>query len=158
MTNVPLPEPAPVQQPGQPSGAPSRRMMLSGGALGAAALVSWRALGLSRPAPDGRVADVADGPAQPAARTYDFNRGWLFGGEYAPGSEQTGYADSGFAPVTVPHTVVPLSWGNWDHTTWEKVFIYRKHFSGVGLRDGDGGRVFADFDGVLCQAAVYVNG
>ena len=57
----------------------------------------------------------------------------------------------------MPHTVAPLSWGSWDHTTWENVFIYRKHFSGDGLA-GPGGRVLADFDGAACNASVYVNG
>jgi beta-galactosidase len=133
------------------SGAvPSRRAVLRGGAFGGASLMAWRSAGSSR----GGAAEVT---AEPSAGTWDFNRGWLFGGQYVTGAEQAGYADGAFAPVTVPHTVVPLSWGNWDHTTWENVFIYRKHFSGDGLT-GPGRRVFADFDGVVCNASVYVNG
>jgi beta-galactosidase len=130
---------------------PSRRAVLHGGALGAA-LMTWRSLGPS-PLAAGTRAVVAAG--QPAARSYDFNRDWLFGGEYVPGTEQPGHADGSFTPVTVPHTVVPLSWSEWDHTTWEKVFIYRKHFTGAGLTSG---RVFADFDAVMGNAAVWVNG
>jgi beta-galactosidase len=131
--------------------AQSRRAVLHGGALGAA-LMTWRSLGPSPLAAGERAVLAAD---QPAARSYDFNRGWLFGGEYVPGAEQPGHADGSFTPVTVPHTVVPLSWSGWDHTTWEKVFVYRKHFAGAGLASG---RVFADFDAVMCNAAVYVNG
>jgi beta-galactosidase len=129
---------------------PSRRAVLRGGAFGGASLMAWRSVGSSRAA-------AAELAAEPAAGTWDFNRGWLFGGEYVAGAEQADYADGAFTPVTVPHTVAPLSWGSWDHTTWENVFIYRKHFSGDGLA-GPGGRVLADFDGAACNASVYVNG
>jgi beta-galactosidase len=84
----------------------------------------------------------------------DFNAGWLFGGVYVTGSEDPGYDDSGFTPVTVPHTVVPLSWRNWDPSTWEDVWIYRKHFE----LPPAGGRVFADFDAVMVNASVVLNG
>ena len=114
--------------------------------------MTWRSMGPSPLAAGERTVLAAD---QPAARSYDFNPGWLFGGPYVPGAEQPGHADGSFTRVTVPHTVVPLSWSEWDHRTWEKVFIYRKHFAGAGLTSG---RVFADFDGVMCNAAVYVNG
>jgi beta-galactosidase len=112
--------------------------------------MAWRSVGSSRAA-------AAELAAEPTAGTWDFNRGWLFGGEYVAGAEQADYADGAFTPVTVPHTVAPLSWGSWDHTTWENVFIYRKHFSGDGLA-GPGGRVLADFDGAACNASVHVNG
>jgi len=125
---------------------PSRRAVLRGGALGGITL-----MGPQRLAPN----PLPFPGAEPAVRSWDFNQGWLFGGEYTPGSEQPGQPDHGWTPVTVPHTVVPLSWGDWDHTSWEKVFIYRKHFPGAGL---GGGRVLADFDGVMVNAAVYVNG
>jgi beta-galactosidase len=150
-----------VPPPSQPGPAPSRRAVLRGGALGGAALMSWRALRPPRSTAGGGSVPARaeltaqDAPLQVAARTFDFNQGWLFGGVYVSGAEKTSYADSAFTHVTVPHTVVPLSWGNWDHTTWEKVFIYRKHFSGSGLL---GGRVFADFDGAAGNATVYLNG
>ena len=76
------------------------------------------------------VPTAANGTAATPARQYDFNQGWLFGGAYVAGAEQPGYPDGGFARVTLPHTVTPLSWGSWDHTTWENVWIYRKHFAG----------------------------
>jgi beta-galactosidase len=90
-----------------------------------------------------------------AARMYDFNRDWLFGGPYVSGSEAPGYGDGGFAAVTVPHTVTPLSWGDWDPSEWEQVWIYRKHFDGTAVA---GGRVFLDFEGVMTNAAVYLGG
>jgi beta-galactosidase/beta-glucuronidase len=51
--------------------------------------------------------------------------------------------------------VVPLSWGDWDPTSWEKLWIYRKRFSAATLPIS---RVFLDFDGVMTNATVYLNG
>ena len=34
-----------------------------------------------------------------ASTVYDFNRGWLFGGEYVANSEQPGFDDSRFGEV-----------------------------------------------------------
>ncbi|MGE5137807.1 MAG: glycoside hydrolase family 2 protein [Gemmatimonadota bacterium] len=87
--------------------------------------------------------------------SYEFSQGWLFGGPYVAGSAAPGYHDGGFTEVTLPHTVTPLSWGDWDHTSWEKVWIYRKHFDATSVL---GGRVFADFDGVMTSATAVLNG
>ncbi len=127
----------------------SRRAVLGAGLAGAATLAYGPVLG--------RV------PAQAATRAgsvspsgvYDFNQNWLFGGVYVTGAEAPGFPDSGFAAVTVPHTVTPLSWGNWDHTAWEKVWIYRKHFN---LSAAAGERVFVDFQGVMTSATVFLGG
>ena len=89
------------------------------------------------------------------ARVYDFNGSWLFGGPYVSGSEVPGHADGGFAEVVVPHTVTPLSWGDWDPSTWEQTWIYRKHFHHSAVA---GGRVFVDFQGVMTTATVYLGG
>jgi beta-galactosidase len=91
----------------------------------------------------------------PATRTYDLSQGWLFGGAYAAGMQEPGFDDAGFAEVTLPHTVVPLSWGDWDCAAWQDVWIYRRHFDGSLVR---GGRVFADFDGVMTSATFVLNG
>jgi beta-galactosidase len=91
----------------------------------------------------------------PAARSYDFNQGWLFGGVYDDGAQDPGYDDSGFADVTLPHTVAPLSWGDWDYRDWQNVWIYRKHFTWPAA---SGDRVFVDFDGVMTNATVVLNG
>jgi beta-galactosidase len=99
-------------------------------------------------------APEVDAPPPVYAREYTVNQGWLFGSVYAGGAETPGYDDSGFDQVTLPHAVTGLSWGNWDSTTWENVWIYRRHFAGEEL----GGRVFVDFDGVMTNATVFVNG
>src|SRR5689334_8394599 len=117
--------------------------------LGAAAL-SLDRLGFSGHA---KAAPKAKG-AIPAG-VYGFNQGWLFGGVYKKGAERPRYADRRFARVTLPHTVAPLSWGDWDPRQWERVWIYRKHIHGAAL---SGGRSFVDFQGVMTNAAVYLGG
>lgn len=82
--------------------APSRRAVLRAG-LGGAGLA-----GLSLAACSDRPGPAA---AEPAAPGSAFGTGWLFGGEYVPGTEGVGYDDAAFTPVTLPHTVTPLSWG-----------------------------------------------
>ena len=132
----------------------SRRDVLSAGALVGAAFVLRGGVA--------RVARATRGAASPNAvstgltsATYDFNQGWRFGGVYADGSQAPGLVDDSYARVTLPHTVTPLSWGDWRPSAWEQVWIYRKHFSGAELT---GGRVFVDFDGVMTNATVYLNG
>lgn len=82
---------------------------------------------------------------------------WLFGGRLKDSSAaQPGFDDSGFERVTVPHCVVPLSWRDWEPSTWEDVWIYRRHLDlPEGFRDQ---RVFLDFSGVLSAATVWLNG
>jgi beta-galactosidase len=94
-------------------------------------------------------------PVPSVTAAYDLNLGWRFGGIYRAGSQTPGYDDAGFRRVNLPHTVVPLSWGDWDPTSWEKLWIYRKRFSSDTLELG---RVFLDFDGVMTNATVYLNG
>ena len=98
--------------------------------------------------------------AVPAAHRLEFGHGWLFGGAYCDGSAGPRFDDSGFARVSLPHTVVPLSWGDWDPADWENVWVYRRHFDGDqvrGVLDGRS-RVFVDFDGVMTSATVVLNG
>jgi beta-galactosidase len=178
--------------PQQPRLAPTRRTLLRTGLAGGAALAASAALpgGASpvRPAAVPGQPGSGPGPAgtgstpQIAAlelpapsvtgapvHRFEFSRGWLFGGEYAGGSEKPAFDDSGFTAVSLPHTVVPLSWGDWDHRAWEKVWIYRRHFDGTQVSGASGAsgvsgvpagpsRVFADFDGVLTNATVVLNG
>jgi beta-galactosidase len=148
------------QAPDRPSQL-SRRAILRTSALGGMAAAALTTADCSRPPESAAPAGAALPRVQPAvagtraSRTYAFNQGWLFGGSYVSGATARGYDDSGFTPVTLPHTVTPLSWGNWDHSSWEHVWIYRKHFSLVELA---GRRAFVDFDGVMVNATVLLNG
>jgi beta-galactosidase len=97
--------------------------------------------------------------SQPTNLTFPLNANWLFGGQYAAGSESTLYDDSGFAPVVLPHTVTDLSWRNWDSSSWQQVWIYRRHFNSAQLLSAHrpGNRIFVDFDGVMVSATVVIN-
>ncbi len=93
--------------------------------------------------------------SQRRCRTESFNAGWLFGPASA-GSDQPGFDDGAFAAVTLPHTVTPLSWRNWDPSGWERVWMYRKHFDAPP--GADGMRVFLDFAAAMTHATVTLNG
>jgi beta-galactosidase len=84
-----------------------------------------------------------------------FSTGWLFG-PAAEGSSLPGFDDSGFEAVTLPHTVAPLSWQEWDPAGWERVWAYRKHFDAPP--EIAGRRVFLDFGGALTHSTVTLNG
>jgi beta-galactosidase len=101
------------------------------------------------------MSEPAGAAAPLPAGSYELNQGWLFGGEYTSGAAEPGHDDSGFQPVTLPHTVVPLSWGGWNPAAWERVWIYRRHLNGSALA---GWRVFAGFDGVMASATAVCNG
>ena len=128
----------------------SRRSVLLGAALGAAA-----AVGASFGLLAGRHSRARRRLPVREPRSYDFSQGWLFGGRYVEGAEQPGFDDGGFERVTLPHTVTGLSWDNWDPASWEGVWVYRKHVAGAGVAAG---RVLVAFDGVMTNAIVVLNG
>src|ERR1700723_2502901 len=101
------------------------RVMAGGtaGLGGRGRLAAWSVLSALGPA----ARASASRPRGPAARTVSFDAGWLFGSASA-GSDQPGFDDSAFVSVTLPHTVAPLSWQNWDPSAWEQVWAYRKYF------------------------------
>ena len=87
--------------------------------------------------------------------TVSFNTGWRFGPASAD-SDLPGFDDTALAPVTLPHTVTPLSWQDWDPSAWERAWLYRKHFDAP---PGTGGRrVFVDFGAAMTRATVTLNG
>jgi beta-galactosidase len=84
-----------------------------------------------------------------------FGNDWLFG-PASEGSSLPGFDDTGFAAVTLPHTVTPLSWQNWNPAAWERVWTYRKHFDAwPELTDH---RVFLDIGAALTHSTVTLNG
>jgi beta-galactosidase len=91
--------------------------------------------------------------------SHPFGTEWLFGSA-SPGSDLPEFDDSGFAEVTLPHTVVPLSWRDWDPSAWERVWMYRKRFDAPhGAVAGPGRRrVFLDFAAAMTRATVTLNG
>jgi beta-galactosidase len=102
------------------------------------------------------------------SRRRRLDTGWRFGGPIPrPGPEDgllkrvvaewsdVDLDDSDWDVVTVPHTVVPLSWELWDSSAWEKVWAYRRTLS-VDRRPDE--RVFIDFDAAMTAATVSLNG
>lgn len=100
---------------------------------------------------------IRAGKRGPAARSMPFNTGWHFGGEYKSGSEQPIYNDQAFEEVTLPHTVTKLSWQKWDPESWQKVWIYRRHFK-LEKEDTEGMRVFLEIGAAMTAATLTLNG
>ena len=149
----------------RPPGPVSRRVFLRTAAGGTAGVAAWSLLSARGPAAsaaaqgpaaaaDTRTSQAA-GATGPAARIASFDAGWLFG-PAAAGSDAPGFDDSALATVTLPHTVAPLSWQNWDPSAWEQVWVYRKHFDAPA--DMSGLRVFLDFSAAITHSTVTLNG
>ncbi|MBV9092968.1 MAG: beta-galactosidase [Streptosporangiaceae bacterium] len=145
--------PGTAPEPPQPGRlAMSRRELLQAGLLGGGTAVA--ALPLFA-----LVSGLLRSNKQQAGLVYPLTADWLFGGQFTPGSEATAHDDSGFARVTMPHTVRRLSWRNWDQASWQQVWIYRRHFDGGSLLGPHRprSRIFVDFDGVMVNATVVIN-
>jgi len=145
-----------VEFPGEVESAPrgrvSRRALLQAGVIGGAGIATLPTIAL--------VGALTRSKApQPVNVSYPLNADWLFGGEYQPGAEAIAYDDSGFATITLPHNAASLSWCNWDQSTWQSTWIYRRHVDGATLFPSGqpGNRVFADFDGVMVSTTVVCN-
>ena len=97
------------------------------------------------------------GPATGAAEgTLPLVDNWRFGGKVTPAALQPRFDDVGFARITVPHTVVPLSWQKWNPETWEEHWVYRRAFS-IPPRFR-GLRIFLHFDRVMAGASPVIDG
>ncbi|WP_439380168.1 glycoside hydrolase family 2 TIM barrel-domain containing protein [Amycolatopsis lexingtonensis] len=94
----------------------------------------------------------SSGLAAPGPETGLLTDFWLFG-RYADGCADAGFDETDLDPVRLPHCVAPLSWTGWDPASWQDRWIYRKHFTA-----SPADRYRARFDGVLTNAAVYLNG
>ena len=126
----------------------SRRTFIRDAALGLSALAVIPLVGCR---------SAAGSPTTgPARRTIDLSQDWRFGGKFSEAALQTGFDDSAFTPVTLPHTVARLSWQGWQFSDWMDVWIYRRHFSLP--RELNQQRVFLHFDGVVSAARPVLNG
>lgn len=97
---------------------------------------------------------IREGKQGPAAFTIPFNTDWRFA-EAVTGSSKPGFDDNDFKKVTLPHTVTHLSWRKWDPKSWEKSWVYRKHFT---LKNTTGKRVFIDIGAAMTTASITLNG
>lgn len=115
----------------------------------AAGLLSWSA----------NPASTASRAGQ-GTRALSLDGDWLFGGKLpsgAPGPALgSAFGGKAFAPVTLPHSAVPLSWQKWDPSAWEDVWVYRRRFTVPP--EWRGLRLFLHFDRVMAGATPVVNG
>jgi beta-galactosidase len=109
-------------------------------------------------------------PAPDRVRTiFPFDAAWLFHFGDATGADATAFADTTWRSVNVPHdwaiegAAPPASpFSATAATTGRGAFVasgiswYRKHFTLPQSVAGD--RVFVEFDGVMANSDVYVNG
>lgn len=92
---------------------------------------------------------VASGPVQHRQPLLD---DWLFGPLAGPPGD---VPDGDLSTVALPHTSVGLSWQDWDPSTWERRWLYRRRFEAPTTR---GARHFLRFEGCLTSAAPVLNG
>jgi beta-galactosidase len=100
---------------------------------------------------------VHEGKRGPAARTIPFNTDWLFGGEMRQGALDQDYEDGAFQRVTLPHIVSDLSWRKWNPESWEKIWVYRRHFK-LDTEDIRGMRIFLEMGAGMTSATLLLNG
>ena len=84
--------------------------------------------------------------------------GWVFLAADAAGAEAPGFDDTGFLPVTLPHTWNALDGEDGGNDYRRGVGWYRRHLAGAALGAPPGGRIYLQFDGANIVADVYVNG
>jgi beta-galactosidase len=93
-----------------------RRQFLRAAAAGGGGVVGDRLL-----AAPGAVTAPPSAPAHPVRHRVAVRPGC---GRQQPAR----FDDSGLQAVTLPHTVTRLSWREWNPASWERVWVYRKHF------------------------------
>jgi beta-galactosidase len=83
---------------------------------------------------------------------HNFNQDWCF----APKQLALNAPDDEFEAVTLPHSNKTFSRLFVDNAEYQFISTYRKRFTLP--TDGDGKRVFIDFDGAMLASEVYLNG
>ena len=172
-----MPEPIPTAGIGRRGGA-VRRTRSRVAAATAAMLVAAGLSAVSLTAPASAVGTVSASSPAPAAvargtnqyRTVaDFDPGWLFHYGDVSGASGASYPDSSWRGVSVPHdwsiegpnppanpfSSSAASTGRGGYLP-SGIGWYRKHFSLAGTAATR--KVFIEFDGVMANASVYVNG
>jgi beta-galactosidase len=92
-----------------------------------------------------------------------FDGGWLFQLGDPSGADQTGFADGNWQPLSVPHDwsiegpfdMNATTLGNGGYLP-AGIGWYRKHFTLPASQQGQ--RIFVEFDGVMANSDVYING
>ena len=100
--------------------------------------------------------------AQPAATTgrqiLPLNRGWRYRDTATADARATGFDDSTFAEVCLPHTNVRLPWHGFSEKAYQFISVYRRPIKLPAGFDPKTQRAFLDFEGVMLATTVYLNG
>ena len=84
------------------------------------------------------------------------NQNWRYSRLHEKSMLERDYDDSGFEPVTLPHTNLTQSWHQFDPQSYQFLSVYRRELKlPIDLADR---RVFLDFDGAMTAATVWLNG
>ena len=101
-------------------------------------------------------------PASPRV-TYNFNPGWKFIRQDAPGAQAPSFDDSQWETVSTPHSFndvdsfrVIIDHSGGDRGTYKGLSWYRKHFKLPA--DAAGRKVFLEFEGMRQAGDIYFNG
>jgi beta-galactosidase len=97
-----------------------------------------------------------DGKGGPARHILSLDQDWLFGGKLNAAALDPGFDDAVLTRVTLPHCVTPLSWQKWDPSTWEDIWLYRRHFSIPPELSGL--RLFLHINRIMVCAKPVLNG
>lgn len=99
---------------------------------------------------------AAPATSNAAAIDLPLNDGWLFGPATDPAALAPDFDDKSLPQIAPPHCVTPLSWQKWEPASWQKVWIYRRHFQlPPQVRDK---RTFLRFEHVMAAATPVING
>ncbi len=124
--------------------------------------LSWMAIGAMADAPTNAPAPPA-APPGPVRTTMSFDPGWQFLKDDAKGAEAPDFDDSSWRALSVPHDwSIEGPFDESNPTGGQGGFLpagvgwYRKHFT---LPEEDAQKkVFVDFDGVMANSDVWING
>jgi beta-galactosidase len=101
-------------------------------------------------------------PASPRV-TYNFNPGWKFIRQDAPGAQEPSFDDSQWETVSTPHSFndvdsfrVIIDHSGGDRGTYKGLSWYRKRFKLPA--EAAGSKVFVEFEGMRQAGDVYFNG
>ncbi|HEY2861002.1 MAG TPA: glycoside hydrolase family 2 TIM barrel-domain containing protein [Terracidiphilus sp.] len=99
---------------------------------------------------------VAEPQHSSGRRILPINRNWRYHPSWVDGAESSGFNDSSFQRVVIPHSNIEMPWHSFDDKDYEFVSTYRRRFKYP--KEADGKRVFADFEGVMTASTVWING
>lgn len=92
----------------------------------------------------------------PAQQRYSLDQNWLLTLKRSVNATEQIIHREECCSVTLPHTVIPLSWQGWDPADWQKVWNYRRQFDLPNLDRNL--RYLLHFDRVMAGAYPMLNG